>query len=52
MFAESIDLCQNYHTMVKGYDSEKSASESDIRNYYMSDSLMDLPLASSDNHYY
>jgi hypothetical protein len=22
MFAESIDLCQNYHTMVKGYDSE------------------------------
>lgn len=25
---------------------------SDIRNYYMSDSLMDLPLANSDNHYY
>jgi hypothetical protein len=52
MCAESIDLCQNYHTIVKGYDSEATALKSEIRNYYMSDSLMDLPLASSGNHYY
>jgi hypothetical protein len=51
MAAESIDLCSNYHTLVNGYDSEQSASTSEIRNYYMADSLMDLPL-SRDNHYY
>ena len=51
MVAESIDLCSNYHLLVSGYDSEQSASASEIRNYYMADSLMDLPL-SNDNHYY
>jgi hypothetical protein len=51
MVAESIDLCSNYHTLVTGYESEQAASTSEIRNYYMADSLMDLPLA-RDNHYY
>ena len=50
MVAESIDLCSNYHSIVKGYSSEEDASKSEIRNYYMSDSIMDLPLG--DSNYY
>ena len=49
MTAEAIDLCQNYSTMVKGYNSESEAKLSEIRNYYMSDSLLDMPL--KDSHY-
>lgn len=43
MAPESIDLCQNYHTMVKGYSSHEEAKLSDIRNYYLSDSLLAFP---------
>ena len=43
MAPESIDLCQNYHTMVKGYSSQEDAKLSDIRNYYLSDALLAFP---------
>ena len=42
MVAETIDLCQNYHEIVRGYESESQSQLSDIRNYYMSDSLLDV----------
>lgn len=42
MAAEAIDLCQNYHERVKGYSSAQESSKSEIRNYYMSDSLLGM----------
>ena len=51
MTPEAIDLCQNYHQIVQGYASPEATKSSDIRNYYMSDSLLEMPL-SGDNHYY
>jgi len=56
MSAESIDLCHGYNTLVKGYETEAEAQGSDIRNYYMSETLLDMPLgnsaASGNEHYY
>jgi len=56
MSAESIDLCHSYHTLVKDYETEAQAQDSDIRSYYMSDSLLDMPLsnqtASESGNYY
>jgi hypothetical protein len=49
MAAEAIDLCQNYHKMVRGYETENDSKLSEIRNYYMSDSLLDMPL--KEAHY-
>ena len=42
MLPESIDLCENYHNVVQGFDSEEQARISDIRNYYMSDTLISM----------
>ena len=42
MLPESIDLCENYHTIVKGYATQEQTKLSDIRNYYMSDSLIQM----------
>ena len=50
MVAESIDLCENYHQLVEGLETEEQARLSDIRNYYMSDCL--LTLEKSGKPYY
>lgn len=52
MAPESIDLCQNYHTMVKGYSSQEDAKLSDIRNYYLSDSLLAFPQPGAGQTYH
>lgn len=55
MVAESVDLCQNYHKVVKGFSSlEQAKRDAHIRNYYMSDALLQVPLgqAEGSKHYY
>lgn len=55
MVAESVDLCQNFGRMVRG-SGEAAVEKSEIRNYYMSDALLQVPLdAKKDGggqHYY
>ena len=43
MVAESVDLCQNFGRMVRG-SSVEGAEKSEIRSYYMSDALLQVPL--------
>lgn len=46
MWAEIIDLCDNYEQLT----GNTSANE-DVRNYYLSDALIQMPLGQG-NHYY
>jgi len=50
MLPESIDLCENFHRVVKGYDSEEQGKLSDIRNYYMSDTLLSMENLGTHSH--
>ena len=51
MTAEAIDLCHNYHKLVKGYDSEEEANKSEIRNYHFSSNLLGLGLKGGNNYH-
>jgi len=43
MSSESLDLSQNYHTMVEGFQNiEEAQKKSNIRNYYMSETLLNF----------
>lgn len=43
LHAETIDLCDNFHLVVRGFESEEAASRSDIRSYYLSECLLSHP---------
>jgi hypothetical protein len=43
MWPEIIDVCENYSTLTNG------SPESEIRSYYLAESLLSLP---ANDHYY
>ena len=50
MVAETIDLCENFSTLVRDFDSEADAKRSDIRSYYLSECLLENPEIAGDNN--
>lgn len=51
MIAETIDLCDNFHTIVEGYSTPQEAVKSDIRTFYMSESILSHPELAQSNNY-
>lgn len=43
LHAETIDLCDNFQSLVRGFDSAEAATRSDIRSYYLSECLLNHP---------
>lgn len=51
-----MDFCDNYEKMVKGVTSDENhISSSEIKNYYLSDALLSVPLKQNqdlEDHYF